>query len=336
MPDAARISDLHECPKVKPGPIPHVGGPIITGSKNVIVGFLPAARVKDLALCVPAAAVARINKGSRTVFINNLAAARVGDKTNHRSTIVDGCPTVIIGDTPQSFAMHMAAARGTPFCEECEKAAPPEEDDEELSEPPEDSATRDDAAPPPGAIPATARRMDWTRLAQESNADDGLDEARRAAREKVAWDFYSQQFPDRSPQDIESHVRGIDLNKPVQVVLVPRRGTGDASDTLYQWSPRGATKYGQYFALAPGVPPDALGIRPDAIPFVGGVRTPPPVPRVEGPVHFPPEPVGMGLLSTAAPIVDDFSVKGDPHPCEGGAQMMMIPAKYHPPWSLTP
>ena len=42
MPDAARISDLHTCPKVEPGPVPHVGGPIFTGSANVIIGYLPA------------------------------------------------------------------------------------------------------------------------------------------------------------------------------------------------------------------------------------------------------------------------------------------------------
>ena len=342
MPDAARISDLHACPKIKPGPIPHVGGPIVTGSKNVIVGFRPAARVKDLALCVPAAAVARINKGSRTVFINNLAAARVGDKTNHRSVIVDGCPTVIIGDTPQSFCMHTAATHGTPFCEESEPEKSHDEHDEHDEQdehdaaPPEESATRDDLVPPPGAIPAAARRVDWTKLAQEPNVGDGLDEARRAAREKVAWDFYSQQFPDWPPHRIESHIRGIDLEKPVQVIIVPRRGTGSNGDTLYQWSAQGATKYGQYFALTPGVSPSTMGVRPDALPFVNGVQAPPAAPRVEDIVHFPDEPIGAGLLSTAAPIVDDWTIKHDPYQTVGGGQQLMIPSKYHPPWSPTP
>ena len=28
MPPAARISDMHTCPKAEPGPVPHVGGPV--------------------------------------------------------------------------------------------------------------------------------------------------------------------------------------------------------------------------------------------------------------------------------------------------------------------
>jgi hypothetical protein len=37
-------------------------------------------------------------KGSATVFINGLQAARIGDSTAHGGVIVAGCPTVIIGD----------------------------------------------------------------------------------------------------------------------------------------------------------------------------------------------------------------------------------------------
>ena len=43
MPPAARITDMHTCPMVTPGmpPIPHVGGPVVMGSPNVITGNLP-------------------------------------------------------------------------------------------------------------------------------------------------------------------------------------------------------------------------------------------------------------------------------------------------------
>jgi len=99
MPPAARVTDMHTCPMATPAtpPIPHVGGPILPPcSTNVLIGFLPAARVTDKALCPPAPPDVII-KGSPTVLINNLLAARIGDNTMHGGVIVMGCPTVIIG-----------------------------------------------------------------------------------------------------------------------------------------------------------------------------------------------------------------------------------------------
>ena len=96
MPPAARITDMHTCPMVTPPGIPHVGGPILPPcSPNVIIGFLPAARVTDQCLCVGPPDV--IVKGSPTVMINNLMAARIGDLTAHGGVIVVGMPTVMIG-----------------------------------------------------------------------------------------------------------------------------------------------------------------------------------------------------------------------------------------------
>jgi uncharacterized Zn-binding protein involved in type VI secretion len=120
MPPAARISDMHTCPMVNPGPVPHVGGPDISGSPDVIVGFMPQARVGDSLVCVPA--VDSIAKGSPTVLVNGRMAARIGDSTVHGGVIVAGCPTVLIGETGQGSTLKGAAADGTPFCEECEKA----------------------------------------------------------------------------------------------------------------------------------------------------------------------------------------------------------------------
>ena len=48
MPPAARISDMHTCPMVNPGPVPHVGGPDISGSPNVITGYMPQADRKSV------------------------------------------------------------------------------------------------------------------------------------------------------------------------------------------------------------------------------------------------------------------------------------------------
>ncbi len=98
MPPASRASDMHVCPMVTPGvpPIPHVGGPIMPPcSVNVLTGMLPQARVSDLCLCVGPPDT--IVKGSMTVLVNSLPAARMGDLTAHGGTIVLGLPTVIIG-----------------------------------------------------------------------------------------------------------------------------------------------------------------------------------------------------------------------------------------------
>lgn len=120
MPPAARITDMHTCPMVNPGPVPHVGGPVIAGSPDVLIGYQPAGRVGDSVVCVPS--VDSISAGSSNVIINGKQAARIGDPTDHGGVIVAGCPTVIIGTSPQSSTLTAAAASGTPFCEECEKA----------------------------------------------------------------------------------------------------------------------------------------------------------------------------------------------------------------------
>ncbi|MCH9692650.1 MAG: PAAR domain-containing protein [Gammaproteobacteria bacterium] len=92
---AARVGDMHICPKMEPGPVPHIGGPILMGSSNVYIGGMPAARVGDKALCV--GPPDKASAGSSTVFINGKAAARMGDSCGHGGTIVVGCPTVQIG-----------------------------------------------------------------------------------------------------------------------------------------------------------------------------------------------------------------------------------------------
>jgi len=95
MPPAARIGDMHTCPLVNPGPVPHVGGPIVKGQPNVLIGFMPAARMSDQCVCVGPPDM--IAKGSVTVMIGNMMAARMGDLTVHGGVIVAGCPQVMIG-----------------------------------------------------------------------------------------------------------------------------------------------------------------------------------------------------------------------------------------------
>lgn len=96
MPPAARISDMHVCPQVNPGGVPHVGGPVLPpGEVTVLIGGMPAARVGDQALCTGPPDV--IVSGSATVLIGGMPAARMGDSTAHGGTIVVGCVTVLIG-----------------------------------------------------------------------------------------------------------------------------------------------------------------------------------------------------------------------------------------------
>jgi len=140
---AARITDMHICPKVNPGPVPHVGGPIVKGPPNVLIGALPAARVGDMAICV--GPPDKVSAGSSGVMINGKQAARMGDSTAHGGKIVMGCPTVLIGDgggsggaakaqsvdeasvvdsaqtIAQAETLKKAAKDAKPFCEICEK-----------------------------------------------------------------------------------------------------------------------------------------------------------------------------------------------------------------------
>jgi uncharacterized Zn-binding protein involved in type VI secretion len=111
---AARVGDWHECPKVDPGPIPHVGGPILPPcDPMVIIGGSPAARVGDQAKCVPT--IDTIANGEYTVLIGGQPAARLGDKTVHMGTIMEGCYTVLIGHCKCEKTFQDAASAGVPF-----------------------------------------------------------------------------------------------------------------------------------------------------------------------------------------------------------------------------
>lgn len=93
---AARVGDMHVCPMQSPGPVPHVGGPVMPpGEATVLIGGMPAAKVGDMCTCVgpPDSIVA----GSATVMIGGMPAARMNDSTAHGGVIVAGFPTVLIG-----------------------------------------------------------------------------------------------------------------------------------------------------------------------------------------------------------------------------------------------
>ncbi|MBL8603330.1 MAG: PAAR domain-containing protein [Myxococcales bacterium] len=138
MPPASRIGDMHTCPKVEPGPVPHVGGPILTGESTVLIGNMPAARVSDKAQCN--APPDSISKGASGVLISNQQAARIGDPTAHGGVIVAGFSTVLIGDMAQAGVMRDAARSGVPFCEECARARAAMQQRQEPQRPPSGGA----------------------------------------------------------------------------------------------------------------------------------------------------------------------------------------------------
>ena len=91
-------ADAHGCPAC-----PHTCvGPAIMGSPNVNVNSRPALRVTDpgvhAACCGPN--MWKASAGSGTVFINNLAAHRLGDADQHCGGVgkmIEGSNNVITG-----------------------------------------------------------------------------------------------------------------------------------------------------------------------------------------------------------------------------------------------
>lgn len=155
MPAAARVGDHHTCPKCEPGPVPHVGGPILpTGCPSVLIHDMPAARVGDRSMCVGPPDT--IVMGEASVLIANKPAARVGDPTSHGGVIVAGCGCVQIGQLAQAIVMRDAAKSGAAFCEECarKKAA---EDAKKKKKAKKSPAAKTPAAKTPATAAATPK-----------------------------------------------------------------------------------------------------------------------------------------------------------------------------------
>lgn len=332
MPEAARISDMHTCSKNEPGPIPHVGGPVFAGSANVLIGYLPAARVGDAMVCSPIGPADSIKAGAATVLINYCSAARRTDPGSHSSgdLIVQGCPTVLIGDTSQTLPMLDAAARGTTFCEECARAeGGPNATPAETAAPPADidTVTLRDSAPVEGNRDALTRLgISPEELAMQGDGGDELDDVRRAARQAIAFRFHADHAgPTVKPARIWSHVGGLDATKPIAAVDV-------SNMTLYQRGLPGGNP-GEYFAIDEHATPEQLGAS-TMVRLVdsAGVRTL--VPRDHRIAHFSRTPA-KGLKSTAAKIDDWWSIgkaATESTPlvsCVGGATQIMIPRVYH-------
>ncbi len=315
MPPASRITDIHACPA-------HGPPPVASGSADVMIGYLPAARVADILSCVPPDVIV---KGAPSVFINYRQAVRLGDPTAHGGKLAAGCPTVMIGSSGQGEALAGASASGKPFCEECEKAKKALEKqakEQEAAAAPPGSAT---TAPPATTSPPETALKGVTQQDVALAKAPGTSPEQEAARQKVATSFYEQNGVryDRegnasslTPAQVRSHLKGIDLTQPVS--FGPQPGL---PVSLHQWQAVGRPQ-GQYYAPL-GTAATALGIHTHATPPDGG----PPVPKSVVPYDMHPH--GSYLTSTAAPINDTWSVEGESHPCEGGGQQFYVPNRAH-------
>lgn len=117
MPKAARVGDSgsgHEC---------FPSSPVTSGSPNVSINGLPAARVGDsveLHACtcpqMPHGIHRRtISEGSATVFINGRPAARMGDALSCGGVIESGSNNVFIGDRPWRSPVHDCIAQAVKY-----------------------------------------------------------------------------------------------------------------------------------------------------------------------------------------------------------------------------
>lgn len=146
------------------------------------------------------------------------------------------------------------------------------------------------------------------RSAPESHAPDPAKPALSIVQKRqLARDFYLKQ--GYAPKRIDSHLAGIDFNKPVEVVTLPK-GT-----RVEQWQAPGSPQ-GNYYA-PPGTPAEQLGIAPSALDRTSGQI----VDKVST-TYVTNREVEV-LKSTAAAVNDTWSIPGQVIPTEGkGIQML--------------
>jgi uncharacterized Zn-binding protein involved in type VI secretion len=87
------VGMMHVCPKVEPGPVPHVGGPIASPGQSIVkIAGMPVAVVGAMCVCIGPPDTC--NQGSPIVKINGQAVVRMGDGTAHGGKVVMGMPFV--------------------------------------------------------------------------------------------------------------------------------------------------------------------------------------------------------------------------------------------------
>ncbi len=276
-------------------------GMVAQGSPDVQVNGLAAARAGDAETCDHGV----IAQGSNSVLVNGRPFARVGDKISCGGAILSGSPNVFVGgaarttspiqsEVPEWVRWAAVIAGIIPALGQAARAIGPALAEVE--------ATGFGRAMQTG-VKALGRAME-----ERGGAGRPARPALVAARRATAQAFYEKQgWPQAR---IDSHLKGIDFNKPVRVTTIP------ANKTLGQWQVPGGPK-GNYFAPLEETP-SRLGISPvghdPAIGAVSKVQT----------QYVNPAPV-QALSSRAASIEDSWSNPYSTAETQGGGQQYFVP-----------
>lgn len=88
------VGHMHVCPKVDPGPKPHIGGPVISAGQSLVTfNGIPVAVEGGQTMCTGMPGPDKMTKGSSLVKIDGKGIMRVGDSTAHGGKLTIGIPT---------------------------------------------------------------------------------------------------------------------------------------------------------------------------------------------------------------------------------------------------
>lgn len=150
-----------------------------------------------------------------------------------------------------------------------------------------------------------------------NNVDNILNEIKNERRE-FARNFYEKSGHVKKSQ-IDSHLCGIDFSKPVKVKKVP------PPDVLYQYQSRDIKTYkrarGSYYTPDKNAKPTDLGIN-ERFALKEGRRE-----NKKYHVEIYDAKPQDALQSTAAPIIDNWSVPGKPYETRGGGVQFYMPLR---------
>ncbi len=319
----------------------HATGDIVTGSPNVFVNALPAARtLADFADCDEHNGPQKIATGSTNVSINAMPAARLGDVTVCDARITSASPNVFIGGGTASYAAispevpklatdiassmviaGSAVALGAGGFAAFASAGWAGVGVFGLQ-----SAGGMAGSVGLGFVGKTVggalggeRGAAWGEVGlglvggglggMTGDAVAGSTGLKFSANQNVAQNFYAEQgWPQAR---IDSHMNGIDFNQPVRVVTIPK-------DTqLTQWQVPGGNQ-GDYYAPS-NETPDSLGIAPVGTDSSGNV-----VPKVS--TDYVSTQPTRALSSNAAAVNDTWSTTS-PIQTTGGGRQFFAPDK---------
>jgi len=89
------LGHAHVCPKIDPGPKPHIGGPVTDAGQSLVrFNGIPVAVEGGTCLCTGLPGPDGLSRGSSLVRINGKAVMRIGDSTAHGGKMVVGVPTL--------------------------------------------------------------------------------------------------------------------------------------------------------------------------------------------------------------------------------------------------